>query len=106
MGESELAEKDLSKAISLNPKDALAFSNRANVMAGQQRWEEAIRDFSAAILLNPSDPYLPYQRGTIYAQLNRIDEALEDFGVATGIGLEDEDSLATISQFLDLLDKK
>jgi mono/diheme cytochrome c family protein len=53
-GDLARALDDYTKAITLNPAYALAYSNRGSVYEAQGRKEEAIADFQVALLLDPS----------------------------------------------------
>lgn len=98
-GALELAEKDLSKALSLNPNDSLAYANRANVWVALTQFEKARDDFSKAIILTPDDHFLYFQRGGIYATTANNSDAASDFQVALTKGLSDGESLKIILFF-------
>ena len=97
--QQELAEKDLSKALSLNPNVSLAYANRANVWVALTQFEKARDDFSKAIILTPDDPFLYFQRGGIYATTANNSDAASDFQVALTKGLSDGESLKIILFF-------
>jgi tetratricopeptide (TPR) repeat protein len=78
------AEKDLSQAIDLNPKDLRAYSRRGLAWFNQDKLEPAIADFTAAIKLEPgATDYL--NRGRAYWNLYKYNEAIADFTAAIAL---------------------
>jgi lipoprotein NlpI len=96
----EDAVKDCSKAIELNPKNALAFYNRGIALRAAQRETDAQKDFSRTIdLAKPGDDDVTRSavqdarrsRGVIFFLTGEFDKADSDF--ETGIGNGDPYSM-------------
>jgi tetratricopeptide (TPR) repeat protein len=82
-GDLDSALADYTKAIEINPKNALAYTNRCWRRATVNRdLPLALADCDAAIRLAPSDPANMNSRGFVYLRLNRLDEAIADYDAA------------------------
>ena len=78
----ELAIKDYSEAIRLNPKYAAAYTARGDALMILGENDKAMHDFSEAIQLNPND-YLAYElRGTVYYANQQFEKAINDLNFA------------------------
>lgn len=73
------------KAVSLNPKFADAYNNRANIKLSRGDIDGALADLSAVIAIDPKHPLSYYNRGNIYLQKGGNDEAIADFTKAIEI---------------------
>src|SRR5438309_10784392 len=65
-GDLAPAIKELSKAITINPKNALAYEHRAAAHLAKRHLDEAISDFSQAIQLDPTNVRARFGRGSAY----------------------------------------
>lgn len=75
---------DLDESISLNPRDATSFYNRAEVHRARGDNERAIADYSKAMAMKSfSHPY--NGRGNSYRNLGRYDQAIADYNAAIRI---------------------
>ncbi len=81
----ELALSDYSKAIDINPNDALAYNNRGNLYKDLQKYELALSDYSKAIDINPNDALAYNNRGNLYKDLQKYELALSDYSKAIDI---------------------
>ena len=75
----EAAIDAYTKAIELNPADAVAYYNRGNAKHDLDRLEEAIADYDRAIELNPANAVAYTNRGGAKAGLGRREEAIADY---------------------------
>ena len=76
------AIEDFTKAISINPKYANAFYNRALTKSGLENHKEAIEDLNKAILINPEDSDFYVFRGDVKGDLEDHKGAIEDYSKA------------------------
>ena len=81
-GESDKAASYLTKAITLNPKCALALFNRGIVYGSLGQTQRALADFNQAIELNPNDAAMFNNRGNAYRLLGQNQQALLDYSKA------------------------
>jgi adenylate cyclase len=70
------AERELSRALELNPNSVLAFLRRANVLAALGRADAAIADAERASRMEPLSFIVSYNRGLVYYWAGRYDEAV------------------------------
>ncbi|MFI6296984.1 tetratricopeptide repeat protein [Nonomuraea sp. NPDC050790] len=61
-------------------------ANRAQLLAGMGRTDEALRDYDAAIALDPAFPDYYVDRGNLRFRLGRHAEALADYETAIDVG--------------------
>ena len=90
--EHDSAIEAYTKAIALDPNDALAYNNRGAAYANKGQYDRAIEDFNKAIALNPNLAQAYYNRGAAYADKGQYDRAIEDYNKA--IALDPNDALA------------
>ena len=76
------AEKEFSKAISLDPRHALAHANLGVALSQAGKHKEALLAFEEALKLGYDHPYFRYNRGISFASLNLIDEAVQELETA------------------------
>ena len=81
----ELALSDYSKAIQINPKDAVVYYNRGIVYADQKKWDLAIADYNKAIQINPKYVKTYINRGSLYYKRKKGDLAIADYSKAIQI---------------------
>jgi len=67
------------KAIELNDKSAIYFSNRAFAYSKLEQYGAALQDASAAIELDPQYVKAYYRRGSAFLLLSKYKDALKDF---------------------------
>jgi tetratricopeptide (TPR) repeat protein len=72
----EPAAELISRAISINPNDAVAHSNLGNVLMELQRYDEALASHRRAIALDPNYPFAYSNQANVLRELGRFDEAL------------------------------
>jgi tetratricopeptide (TPR) repeat protein len=90
LGHNQMAVKELSKAIDLNPKEADAYYLRGTAYESIGDVKRAIRDYTEAIVLNPRH-YMAYtERGNAYESLNNYDDAIQDYNTAIEVNMNCE----------------
>jgi TolB-like protein/DNA-binding SARP family transcriptional activator/Tfp pilus assembly protein PilF len=70
------AERELTRAIQLEPNAVLPYVRRANVLAVLGRTEEAIADVERAARMEPLSFLVSYNRGLVHYWVGRYDEAV------------------------------
>ena len=78
-GELDRALADYTSAIRLDPKNAEALSNRADLKLRKGDIESAIEDYSAAIEINPKLAGAFNGRGNALRETGQIDRAISDY---------------------------
>lgn len=73
---------DFTRAIELDPANAVTYSNRGRTYSNIQRHEEALADYTHAIELDPTFELAYHNRGLTYTDLKRHEEALASFNQA------------------------
>ena len=87
------------KAIELNPSDAIAYHNRGVTKSHLGQYQAALVDFDRAIELNPAYALAYRSRGAIKGLLGRIDEAREDYQKAIDLAKEaGNEDIVTIAE--------
>lgn len=76
------------KAIELDPKKSLAYSNRGTVFHDFEQYEAALRDYTNAIKLSPEYVGAYNNRGITYANLHQYESALKDYTKAIELNSE------------------
>lgn len=79
LGSLDLAIKDYSRALSLNPVDVDAFYNRGNIYFDLGDLELAIQDYSDAIRLRPSHDFAYFNRANCYLRQGNMELATMDY---------------------------
>lgn len=82
LGRRESAYADYKKAIELNPKNARAFVNRANVSSELRKFDEAFADYGRAITIEPKNALAYSNRGQLYSDQSKYEDALNDLAKA------------------------
>ena len=77
----EEAEKDMDKAIYLNPGDAGAYITRAMIRYFRDDLNGALADYDMSIIIDPGNINGHYNRGNLRAQVGDDNRAIEDFDV-------------------------
>lgn len=82
------AIQDFNKAIELNPKHKLAYSDRGIAKFGLGDYQEAIKDYNKAIDLDPkyASPY--YNRGLVKDYLKDCKGAIRDYNISIDLDSE------------------
>ena len=75
----ELAIKDYTQAIKLQPDKASAYSGRGNLYTKQKNYQQAINDYTKVIELQPNNAQAYVNRGSAYAQLREQQKAATDY---------------------------
>ncbi len=73
------SEGVLTKIIELNPKDSIAYSDRAIMRENLGDTMGAIADFTKEIKIDPKSADNYFLRGMLYQKTNKYEEALSDF---------------------------
>lgn len=82
--------RETTAAISLDPKNARAYTARAYAYVMKRDWDHAFHDYDTAIRLNPKDPGNYDSRGYAYQTKEQWDLAIADFDSALKIAPNDE----------------
>ena len=82
------AISDFNKAIEIDPKHAMAYSNRGNAYGEKGQYDRAISDYTKAIEINPRFAAAYYNRGLAYHKKGEYDKAWEDVYKAQSLGLQ------------------
>jgi tetratricopeptide (TPR) repeat protein len=80
------AINDYTRAIELDPEDAMAYNNRGIAYADLGQYKQAIRDYDRAIELNPEYAAAYNNRGNAYLMLNIIHAGCSDLKTACKLG--------------------
>ncbi|MBU0514515.1 MAG: tetratricopeptide repeat protein [Proteobacteria bacterium] len=80
-----LAHDDLSRSLSLNPKQVALYYFRGKCAFWLGRYTAAIADFTTAIIARPRWHQAYYLRGKSWAALGRFDRAVGDLGRVIGL---------------------
>ena len=70
------------RAIEINPKTAMAYSNRGNVFYNRRQYEQAMADYNRAVELSPQSANAYFNRGSVWLRLGNQTKAEEDFARA------------------------
>ena len=82
-GESERALRDYNEAITLNPKNAGAYVDRALILSQRGEFEDADKDYREGLRLNPNQWQAYFNRATDDRDQGRLEEAIEDLNNVT-----------------------
>lgn len=104
-GNFQGAIEDYTRAIQLNPNDAIAYNNRGNAYLDLNSPQTAIADYNRAIQIDPNyaSPY--YNRGLAHAELGNTEVAIDDFDIAADLYLQqgsEEDYFDAIERINEL----
>jgi tetratricopeptide (TPR) repeat protein len=69
------AEKDISKAIEINPKNATAYQSRGMLKYELKEYDSALEDFKKSLQLDDNNPIASYNLGMTYYRLDEPDNA-------------------------------
>ncbi len=107
-GEYDIAIRDCSEAIRLNPKLRHSYRYRGFSFLGKQQYELAIRDFTECIYLDPNKADAYAGRGAAYSAKDSYNSSIKDLTEAIRLGPKSWWSYSVISfTYLDMgnLDK-
>lgn len=76
---------DISKAISLKPKEPAYLVERAHIYSRLLQFPEAVNDCTSAIHLAPNNDELYSERGDLYLHLKQFNSALSDYSKAIAL---------------------
>jgi tetratricopeptide (TPR) repeat protein len=76
----------LNQAVSIDPKNYIAYKNRGNVYANIQKFDNAISDYNIAIKLKPDDAGSYLNRGSAKLKKNDISGACADWEKSNSLG--------------------
>ncbi len=93
-GQWEKTISDCTRAISIDPNDAIAFSNRGVAFANIGEWDRAMSDCSRAIEINPEFGNAWSNRGNVFFGLKNWPKAVEDYTRAIAINPNDGNAWA------------
>ena len=98
MGQYDLAEVDMRKVASLDPKNPIGYIGLAVIAMQQERQEDAIQNLNEAIKVAPDEGFLYYLRANVYIQLEHYNEAMDDiiYTIANSLANEDTYTLLNI----------
>ena len=89
LGSLDLAIKDYSRALSLNPVDVDAYYNRGNIYFDLGDLERAIQDYTDAIRLHPAHDFAYFNRANCYLRQGDMKQATADYQKAYSLKPDD-----------------
>jgi Flp pilus assembly protein TadD len=99
-GDLAEADKDLRRAVAINPKNDIIQSNLALVLARQGNLVEATEHFYRALEINPKDPSTLNNLAITLAQQGKLDEAIQHFQRALEIRPNDASGHTNLANVL------
>lgn len=75
----EKAEKDLDRALALNPNSAHAYSNRGIIYFRRREYRRALGDYNRALQVNPDHFNAYLNRANVWGRLGRFPLAVADY---------------------------
>lgn len=97
MEQYDLAEVDMRKVASLDPKNPMGYLGLAVIAMLQERQEDAIQVLNEAIKIAPDKGVFYYLRTNVYIQLEHYDEAMDDIIYAIANSLANEDTYTLLN---------
>jgi superkiller protein 3 len=95
-----LEVREWSKKIVANPKQADYYTQRAEVLASEKRFDLAVSDYETAISLDSDNPSIYHELGDIYFANDETSKALEYYKKAEEVSPNDVESIFKHAQFL------
>ena len=89
------------KAIQLNPDDALAYYNRGVTYDELEQYDKAIDDYTKAIELNPDYAAAYFNRGLAYGKSEQYSKAMDDYTKAIELNPDDADAINNRKMLLE-----
>jgi tetratricopeptide (TPR) repeat protein len=72
------ALEDANKYVQMKPGDYEGYTNRAKVLAADEKFDAALTDANKAVELSPQEPDVYFARSDIYREMNKKAEAAAD----------------------------
>jgi tetratricopeptide (TPR) repeat protein len=88
-GENDIALRDFSEAIQLDPNNKWAYLNRGVALKAKKEYDNAISDFNEAIRLDPKIALAYCCRGILWKSKGEYDKALADYNEAIRLDPKD-----------------
>jgi len=88
--EYDLAIKEYTEAIRLDPTNASAYDFREGMYCREKEYDMAIRDYSEAIRLDPTNAWYYFSRGETYREKKEYDLAIKDYTESIRLALTDD----------------
>ncbi|MDR1879053.1 MAG: tetratricopeptide repeat protein [Bacteroidales bacterium] len=82
LGDSVNAQKDFTRAISMDKDNYIIYVYRAENFVKRQRLSSALSDYNKAIQLSPKSWDIYYSRAKVYMERKDYQQALDDFSMA------------------------
>ena len=76
--QNDLAMREFTKAIELDPGYDLAYYNRALIYYFSGEPERSITEYNKALELSPNNPFWTYERGFLHLQLGEREKVIAD----------------------------
>ena len=89
-GDSISAQKDFTRAISLDRNNYIIYVYRSENHIKRKRLSFALTDYKKAIELSPKSWDIYYSRGMVYLELEKYQEAIDDFTMAIKYNKEEK----------------
>ena len=89
------AISEFTKAIEIDPRDALAYSSRGLAYDLKGQYDQAISDYSKALEINPRDASTYISRGGAYTAKGQFDQAILDYNKAIEIDPRNADAYSS-----------
>ena len=89
-GDSISAQKDFTRAISLDRNNYIIYVYRAENHIKRKRLSYALTDYKKAIELSPKSWDIYYSRAMVYMELEKYQEAMDDFSMAIKYNKEEK----------------
>lgn len=108
LGKAERFEESIevaTKAISLNPKSAFAYSNRGYSYLMQNELKKAESDFDTSYNLNPNNPYLYKFKGILNIKRNDKKNACENFYKSINLKGQNFENISDSLEIYQFIDK-
>jgi len=77
--------QDFSRAIELDPGNAIFLHNRGLVLRNMGKYEDAVRDYTLALKLDPKSVSAYENRGYSYRKLGNFEKAVSDYTKALNL---------------------
>ncbi|MEX0838553.1 MAG: tetratricopeptide repeat protein [Parvibaculum sp.] len=90
VGDLVAAVNDYTRALTIAPRDALLYQNRANALREMDEFDAALADVEQAIEIDPDRAAAWYVRGAINEAQGERDAAREDYRKALSLDPENE----------------
>jgi tetratricopeptide (TPR) repeat protein len=79
LNKPEIAFKDFTRAIEIDPTRADGYAGRANTLNKLGRYQEALKDYDQAIEIDPKLANAYVNRGSAYSHLGQYEKAIADY---------------------------